>query len=274
MRSSVSLRPLDRGAAAAPVERHRVGLGDQVHPAADPLAVEVEVVAALRRADPGELGVDRGAVVALLVVLDDHLPVRRELVGVARHGDQVLGPVAADDLLHPGDVLLERTAVRGRVDEEPAVPVDDRDREQPELALVEALEVAEATGRVAQAAVQLVATRRGTGRRCCAGSRWCRRAAARGRGAGRCSRTPAARRPRRAPAARRRRRSRRTSGRRWRPGRSAVPTHCQPEKMFACSQSETAGSRYAAGGSIREVPNSAYDLATSASGSGANVPRS
>ena len=226
------------------------------------------------RADPGELRVDRRAVVALLVVLGDHLPVGRELVGVGRHGDQVLGPVRRDDLVEPGDVVIERAAVAGRVDEDPAVPDDDRDREQPELALVEALELAEASRCVAQGAVQLVAP--GVVRADDAAPllACCRTAAARGRGAGRSWRTHGSRRPRRAPAARHRRRSRPTSGLPTGPKSVAVPTHCHPEKMFACSQAKTSGSRYDARGSIREVPNSAYDRATSSAGSGARVPRS
>ena len=136
-----------------------VASGHQVHPAAHPLAVGLEVLAALGRADAAQLGVDRGAVVALLVVLDDDLPVRLERVGVGGHGDEVLGPVVGHDLLEAGGVLLERTRLAARVDEHPAVPLHDVQLGQAELRLVEVLEVAEAAGRVAQRAVELVGPR-------------------------------------------------------------------------------------------------------------------
>ena len=54
----------------------------QVHRAADPGAGQVVVVARVRRAHLAELRVDQRAVVALVVVLGDHLPVRGDLVGV------------------------------------------------------------------------------------------------------------------------------------------------------------------------------------------------
>jgi hypothetical protein len=44
--------------------------------------------------------------------------------------------------------------------------------------------------------------------------------------------------------------------------------------MLACSQSWTAGSTYADGGSMRDAPKGAYAAATSSAGSGAVVPRS
>ena len=156
MRSSTSVSPSIATPPLRAVERHRVGVGHQVHPAAHPLAVGLEVLSALGRADAAQLGVDRGAVVALLVVLGDDLPVRLELVGVRRDGDEVLGTVVGDDLFESGGVLLERPALTAGVDEHPAVPLHDVQLDQPELRLVESLEVTEAAGGVAQRAVELV----------------------------------------------------------------------------------------------------------------------
>ena len=156
VRISTSVRPWIATPPLLPSSDMVVGAGHQVHPAAHPLAVGLEVLAALRRADPAQLGVDRRAVVTLLVVLDDDLPVRLELVGVRRDGDEVLRAVVGDDLLEAGGVLLEGAGLTARVDEHPAVPLHDVQLGQPELRLVEVLEVAEAAGRVAQRAVELV----------------------------------------------------------------------------------------------------------------------
>ena len=110
------------------------------------------------RADPGQLRVDGGAVVALLVVLDDHLPVGGELVGVPGDDGEILRPVGTDDVLQPCDVRAEFDVLGAGVDEQPAVEVHQRELGEPELARVEPLDSAEPR-RIAQRAVQPIGPR-------------------------------------------------------------------------------------------------------------------
>mgnify|MGYP007123212585 CR=1 FL=1 len=63
----------------AAVERHRLGVIDELHPAALPRAVRREVAAEVVRRQLVELRVDARAVVALAVVLGHDLPVGVEL---------------------------------------------------------------------------------------------------------------------------------------------------------------------------------------------------
>ena len=83
VRSPCSSSPRSGTPAARAVQRHRRHPVPQVHPAADPGAVGGVVLAALRRADPAQLGVDGRAVVALVVVLGEDLPVRGRVVARA-----------------------------------------------------------------------------------------------------------------------------------------------------------------------------------------------
>ena len=71
-------------AAARPRHRHRLRVRLEVHRPAEPRAGQIEVVAARRRAHGAQLRMDRGAVVALVVVLDGQLPVRGRDVLVRR----------------------------------------------------------------------------------------------------------------------------------------------------------------------------------------------
>ena len=73
-----------------------------------------------------------GAVVALVVVLHDDLPVRRELVLVARPEHQGLRRVVVDREARVADPLGERLRVAARVEEEPAVPRLERHLHQRE----------------------------------------------------------------------------------------------------------------------------------------------
>ena len=158
--------------AAAPVERHRLGLVAQVHPAADPVAAGVDVLPALGRADPAQLGVDHRAVVALLVVLDDDLPVGRHLVLVrAVVTDEPLRAVRRDDVLERAEVVGERTG-RDRTGSTNTQPCHSRTGtgDEPELAGVEPCDVAEARGRP-QRCRRGGRSTRGRGRRCCCGRR-------------------------------------------------------------------------------------------------------
>ena len=86
---------------------------------------------------------DRGAVVALLVVLGDDLPVGGQLVGVPVHHHQVLGPIRRDDVLPTRYVLGEFGVLAAGVDEQPAVPVLQAQFCQPELVGLETLDVFE-----------------------------------------------------------------------------------------------------------------------------------
>jgi hypothetical protein len=83
--------------------------------AGEPRSLEVEVVAAGRWADSGQLRVDSRTVVALLVVLDDDLPVGGELIRVSGDDRQVFGPVCAHNVLEPRDVLGEICVAPARV---------------------------------------------------------------------------------------------------------------------------------------------------------------
>ncbi len=156
MRSSMLVEPLDQRAAAAAVERHRVGLGDEGHPAADPLAVEVEVLAALRRADPAELGVDRASSGSTPGSSrrspSSSSRARRSGVATVTRSSGRYGATIASS----PPTCSSKGRCRRRVDEQPAVPLDGRASTAARTRLVEALEVAEAAGAARSAAVQLV----------------------------------------------------------------------------------------------------------------------
>ncbi len=98
---------------------------------------------------------DDRAVVALLVVLDDDLPVGLDDVVMPGDGAQPFRGVWRDDGLDGSDVRTERARIACRIGENPAVPLDDPDRRQPELRGVEALDAA-ITRRAAQRSVQAV----------------------------------------------------------------------------------------------------------------------
>ena len=68
---------------------------------------------------------DGGAVVALVVVLYQDLPVRRYLVVVAGADDELLATIVSDQLLQITRVFLERGRVAARVGEEPSLPLRD-----------------------------------------------------------------------------------------------------------------------------------------------------
>src|SRR3712207_2353650 len=76
-------------------------------------------------AHPGELGMDHGAVVALVIVFDDDLPVCRDLVVVPGADEQVPRTVVLYQSPEVADVLLERRGIPAGVCEEPPVPFDE-----------------------------------------------------------------------------------------------------------------------------------------------------
>jgi hypothetical protein len=146
VRQLVLVEPRHRDTPAAAVERHRLHAGAQVHPATDPVArALLDVVTAVRQRDPAELRMDHRAVVALLVVLDDDLPVRLHVVLVRLGGHQRLRVVRRDDRLELADVLTELPGGAGPVDEDPAVPLMHPDRREgergPVVVLVDVPEV-------------------------------------------------------------------------------------------------------------------------------------
>src|SRR5215212_9343190 len=111
-----------------PRERHGLGVILELHGPAEPDPPRLVVLAALRRAYLAELGVDRRAVVALVVVLNQDLPVRRHLVAVPGDRHELTGAVVPDHLSQVAHMLLERRRVSARVREQPPLPLSDPDR--------------------------------------------------------------------------------------------------------------------------------------------------
>ena len=75
---------------------------------------------------------------ALLVVLDDELPVARQLVGVAGTDDETLGPMACDVRLDAGEEAFDGRSIARDVDHHPPMPLLDGDRHQAVVGTVEA----------------------------------------------------------------------------------------------------------------------------------------
>ena len=100
------------GGEALAREGHRLDPIREPHGTADPGAFGLEVEAGRGGAHPGELGVDGGAVVALVVVLDQNLPVRSHLVRMAGPDDQLFAVMVLHKLAQVADVLLERAGHR------------------------------------------------------------------------------------------------------------------------------------------------------------------
>src|SRR5215212_1092388 len=132
------------GRVALAVEGHGLDALVEVHGAPDPGPFRLQVVAAtVRRADLAELGMDGGAVVALVVVLGQNLPVRRDLVVVARADDEVGATVVLDEILQIARMLFERWGVAACVGEEPPMPLSDAHGEEVMTGPVEAIGLAE-----------------------------------------------------------------------------------------------------------------------------------
>src|ERR671912_2146036 len=109
----------------------------ELHGAADPGPPRLVVLAALGRAHLAELGMYGGAVVALVVVLYQYLPVRRNLVTVPGGRHELARTVVPDHLPQIAHVLLERRRVSARVREQPPIPLRDLDRHERVVRLVE-----------------------------------------------------------------------------------------------------------------------------------------
>ena len=143
----VDARQWRRGELAR--QRHRGHPVTQVHRPADPRAGQVVVVAGVRGRHRAQLRVDERAVVALVVVLRDHLPVRGDLVGVTVGERQRPAVVRRQDALQLAEVLVERrhplvTHRVERVPEHPTRPEPHRQLHQAVLLGAEAGLVAEA----------------------------------------------------------------------------------------------------------------------------------
>ena len=99
---------------------------------------------------------DAGAVVALVVVLGDQLPVGRDPVGEAAPDPQLLQRVAAQPLGHGAQLVGQgRRLGRGHVQEHEPAPGGHPDRVEPEGLLVEAVDLL-APGGAQQVALQPV----------------------------------------------------------------------------------------------------------------------
>ena len=85
------------------------------------------------RHQPGQLRVHRAAVVALVVVLEQHLVVGRDVVAQHLPGHQVADAVVAQRRVGVADLLGQRPGRRrGEVDEDEPLPGLDADRVQRE----------------------------------------------------------------------------------------------------------------------------------------------
>src|SRR3712207_1311476 len=98
---------------------------EEFHGAADPGPPRFVVLAAIGRAHLTGLRMAGRAVVALVVVLYQDLPVRRHLVAVPGGRDELAGAVIPDYLPQIAHVLRERRRVPARVREHPPLPLYD-----------------------------------------------------------------------------------------------------------------------------------------------------
>ncbi len=137
------IEPPEHDATTGTVERHGLHALTEVHGPAHPCPLRVVVVPALGRADLAQLGVDHRAVVALVVVLGEDLPVGRDHVFVAAGHPQPLRFVGGDHRVEGGQRLVERRRPTRSVDEDQAVPFGDRQFGEPELRRLEAFELLE-----------------------------------------------------------------------------------------------------------------------------------
>ena len=105
------------------------------------LPLQPDATAAERRDEPGQLGMDRPAVVALVVVLGEHLVVGGHVVGEGEPGREARERVARETLAELDHRVVEVVrAVRRQVDEDEAAPGANRHLVQPERRRVEVLD--------------------------------------------------------------------------------------------------------------------------------------
>ncbi len=131
---------------AGPVQRHGGHAVAQVHPAAYPGTRCRIVLAAPGRAHLAQFRVDHRAVVALVVVLGEDLPVGRGVVVVLPGYHQALHLIGRDDVLQRAQRVRERGGRARTVDEDQPVPFGDRQLDQAPLTGHETRPVLEARG--------------------------------------------------------------------------------------------------------------------------------
>ena len=149
----------ERNRLGRPVERHRRHPLANLHPSADPRSAVGDVVrAAFRRADFAELRVDRRAVVTLLVVLGEDLPVCSGVVGVTSSDLQSVRFVRGDERLQGCQAIVQRLAGHRRVDEDETGPLPSRKFDETVRRGVESIGVLKAA-RGFQVAAEVVAPR-------------------------------------------------------------------------------------------------------------------
>ncbi len=125
----------------AAVDRHRLGVVDELHPAALPRPGRGEVAAEVVGRQLVELRVDARAVVALAVVLADELPVRVDFVG-DRVRDAELGEVEPREMgRQVAEPLDQWRRLLGQADEDEALPRLHPHADEPEVLHVEVVEV-------------------------------------------------------------------------------------------------------------------------------------
>ena len=135
-----------RHPVAGAVQRHGGHAVAQVHPAADPGPGGRVVLAALGRADLAQLGVDLRAVVALVVVLGQDLPVGRDLVVVLAAHHEPAQFVGGDQLVQTSQGVGQRPGSSGSINENQPVPLLHREFDEAPGVGVEAGPVLEARG--------------------------------------------------------------------------------------------------------------------------------
>jgi hypothetical protein len=131
----------EHAAAAAAVEGHGLGVRHELHRAADPGAGAVEVPAAGRRADAAQLRVDLRAVVTLVIIFEDQLPVGGELVGVGRGDPHAVELVVGGEFVERAEPVGERLGDAGDVGEHEAAPDLDAQRDEVLVGVVAAAAV-------------------------------------------------------------------------------------------------------------------------------------
>ncbi len=151
-------RPRSGIPSLVPVEGHRFRGRPKLHPAADPGAGGVVVLPAAGRGDPAQLGMDRRAVIALVVVLGENLPVGGGIVFVPAGDHEPAHLVRRQHGIQRPKCVVERCGHASAVHEDQAVPLGARQLDQAPLTRVEARLVLEARSR-AQAPVKAVRPR-------------------------------------------------------------------------------------------------------------------
>jgi hypothetical protein len=98
---------------------------------------------------------DLGTVIALVIVLNDDLPVRLDDIVVTDGGDEPFALVGGEEIAEVANVFLEGRPPSRRVDEQPSLPFGHVDRLQRIVDAIEVLPVAE-VGCSLEGAVQAV----------------------------------------------------------------------------------------------------------------------